>query len=209
MKQCDDMLPEEKEPQHEELITLLQRAYSRPVFVPPAEQEQIINRVRERLIETDLRDSLNEDRPVSQIGVLDSFPHKPVSPAGMPRRDLPRFRLIALLAASLVIAVFLGSSLLYLRHRLPPTGGAPALTLSSNVANVGGTVTLTIEHFSHSAPVALTPYILEPIQINDNSSVITTDSKGMTKLHLAINKYWAPGFHPIVAESVSPRSTST
>ena len=209
MKPFDDMLPEEKEPQHEELITLLQRAYSRPVFVPPAEQEQIINRVRERLIETDLRDSLNEDRPVSQIGVLDSFPHKPVSPAGMPRRDLPRFRLIALLAASLVIAVFLGTSLLYLRHRLPPTGGAPALTLSSNVANVGGTVTLTIEHFSDSAPVALTHDILEPIQINDNSSVITTDSKGMATVHLVINKDWGPGFHPIVAEDVATRYTAS
>src|SRR5258708_1794738 len=127
----------------------------------------------------------------------------------MPRRDLPRFRLIALLAASLVIAVFLGTSLLYLRHRLPPTGGAPALTLSSNVANVGGTVTLTIEHFSDSAPVALTHDILEPIQINDNSSVITTDSKGIATVHLVINKDWGRGFHAIVAEDVATRYTAS
>jgi hypothetical protein len=210
MKPFDDLLPEEKEPQHEELITLLQGAYRRPVFVPPAEQEQIINRVRERLIETDLRDSLNEDRPVSQIGVLDSFPHKPVSPAGMPRRDLPRFRLITLLAAALVIAVLLGTPLLLLRPRLPSTGGqhqigAPALTLSSSVAKVGDTVTLTIAHFSDSASVALTHDIQEPIKINGNSSFIATDSKGMAKVSLAINNDWGPGFHPIVAEDVATR----
>jgi len=214
MKPFDDMLPEEKEPQHEELITLLQRAYRRPVFVPPAEQEQIINRVRERLIETDLRDSLNEDRPVSQIGVLDSFPHKPVSPAGMPRRDLPRFRLITLLAAALVIAVLLGTPLLLLRPRFSSSGhhqpgnkpgSAPALTLSSSVANVGSTVTLTIEHFSDSSHIALTHDIQEPILINGNSSFITTDSKGMATVHLVINKDWGPGFHSIVAEDVATR----
>jgi len=214
MKPFDDMLPEEKEPQHEELITLLQHAYRRPVSVLPAEQDQIINRVRERLMEKDLRDSLKEDGTVSQIGVLDAFPHKPVSPAGIPRRDLPRFRLITLLAATLVITVLLGTPLLLLRPWLPSTGGqhqigAPALTLSSNVAKVGGTVTLTIEHFSDSAPVALTHDILEPIQINDNSSVITTDSKGMATVHLVINKDWGPGFHPITAEDVATRYTAS
>jgi hypothetical protein len=214
MKPFDDMLPDEKEPQHEELITLLQRAYRRPVSVPPAEQEQIINRVRERLVETDLRDSLNEDGTVPQIGVLDSFPHKPVSPAGMPRRDLPRFRLITLLAAALVIAVLLGTPLLLLRPRLPSTSGqhqigAPALTLSSNVANVGGTVTLTIEHFSDSSPIALTHDIQEPILINGNSSFITTNSKGIATVPLVINSDWGPGFHPIVAEDVATRYTAS
>src|SRR6266849_2157793 len=214
MKPFDDMLPEEKEPQHEELITLLQRAYRRPVFVPPAEEEQIINRVRERLMETGTGYSLNEDEPVPQIGVLHSFPHKPVSPAGMPRRDLPLFRLITLLAAALVIAVLLGTPLLLLRPRFSSSGhhqpgnkpgSAPALTLSSSVANVGSTVTLTIEHFSDSSHIALSHDIQEPILINGNSSFITTDSKGMATVHLVINKDWGPGFHSIVAEDVATR----
>src|SRR5712692_8088062 len=105
MKPFDDILPEEKEPQHEELITLLQRAYRKPVIVTPDEQAQIITRVRERLMEGILEDSLDEDMPVTQVGVLDSSPRMPVSHAGVVRRDGRRYRLITLLAAILVIAV--------------------------------------------------------------------------------------------------------
>ncbi len=71
MKPFDDILPEEKEPQHEELITLLQRAYRKPVIVTPDEQAQIIARVRERLMTRVLGDSLNEDLPEPQVGVLE------------------------------------------------------------------------------------------------------------------------------------------
>src|SRR5713226_7260847 len=107
MKPFDDILPEEKEQQHEELITLLQRAYRKPVIETPDEQAQIITRVRERLMEGVLEDSFNGDMPVSQVGVLDSSPRLPVPHAGVLRRDGRRFRLIVLLAAALVIAVLL------------------------------------------------------------------------------------------------------
>ena len=70
MKPFDDILPEEKEPQHEELITLLQRAYRKPVIVTADEQAQIIARVRERLMERVLVDSLNEDMPEPQADFL-------------------------------------------------------------------------------------------------------------------------------------------
>src|SRR5258708_16217886 len=100
MKPFDDLLPEEQEPQHEELILLLQRAYRRPVLVPPAEQAQILARVRERLVQTDQgaslngnllvpvsafsmksanedqEDSLNGNLVVPQPGALDSSPHR-------------------------------------------------------------------------------------------------------------------------------------
>src|SRR5262250_3012453 len=109
MKPFDDLLPEEQEPQHEELITLLQRAYRRPVLVPPAEQAQIIARVRERLVQTDQGTSLNGDLLVPQIGVLDSSPHQAVSPAGRPHRDKRRLRLMALLAAAMVVTVLLSA----------------------------------------------------------------------------------------------------
>ncbi len=79
MKRFDDLLPEEREPQHEELITLLQRAYRRPAPVPPTEQEEVITQVRERLVKADHGDSFNGDRPIPQIGVLDSSPHTAVS----------------------------------------------------------------------------------------------------------------------------------
>ena len=175
MKPFDDILPEEQEPQHEELITLLQRAYSRPVMVPPAEQAQIIARVRERLVQADQWSSLDGDISLPQIGVLDSSPHQAVSPAGKPRRDRRRFRLMALLAAAVIIAVLLGTPLLLLRPWLLSTGGyqcqtntqggVPTLTLSPNVATIGTTtIRLALKNFTPSTSVALTHDSQEPIQ---------------------------------------------
>ena len=207
MKPFDDILPEEKEPQQEELIALLQRAYRKPVIVTADEQAQIIARVRERLMERVLVDSLNEDMPEPQVGVLDLSPRMPVSHARLLRRDGRRFRLISLLAAVLVIAVLLGTPLLILRHS--STGGSenlPTLTLSSHVAKVGDSVTFTLKHVTPSTSVALTHDIQEPILIHGSSS-ITTDKQGTAIFSFVIDKNWEPGFHPIVAEDVETRET--
>jgi Viral BACON domain len=210
MKPFDDMLPEEREPHYQELITLLHHAYRRPVTVPPAEQAQIITQVRERLMETDLGDALNEDMPVPQIGVLDSSPRKPVSHAGILRRDGRRFRLTTVLAAALVIAMLLGTSLLLLRHlSMGGTGGLLTLTISSNAAQIGDTVTFTLKHGTASASVALTHDVQEPIQVNGDSSLVTTDSAGSATVSLVIDSDWGPGFHLIVAEDVTTRYTAS
>ncbi len=210
MKPFEDMLPEEKESHNEELITLLQHAYRRPVIVSPAEQAQIITQVRERLMEKDLGDALNEDMPVPQIGVLDSSPRKPVSHAEILRRDGRRFRLTTLLAAALVIAMLLGTSLLLLRlSSTGGTGGLLTLTLSSHAATVGDTVKFTLKHGTPSANVALTHDVQEPIRINGGSSLVTTDSTGSVKVSLVIDSDWGPGFHLIVAEDVTTRYTAS
>ncbi len=210
MKPFEDLLPEEKEPQHKELITFLQRAYRKPVIVPPAEQAQIITQVRERLMKTDPGDSLNEDRPVPQVGVLVSSPRMPVIHAGILRRDGRRFRLVALLAAALVIAVLLSTSLLLLRlSTTSGTVGLPTLTLSSNVARIGDTVTLQLKHFSHAARVALTHDIQEPVQTDKGSSVVTIGSTGVAIVKIITNSEWGPGYHLIVAEDVSTRTTAS
>src|SRR5260221_8886231 len=90
---------------------------------PTAEQAQIITRVRERLVQTDQWSTLDGNISLPQIGVLDSSPHQAVSPAGKPRRDKRRFRLMALLAAAMIIAVLLGTPLLLLRPWHPSAGG--------------------------------------------------------------------------------------
>src|SRR6266446_2482240 len=129
----DDTLPEEGEPQYEELTTLLQQAYSKPVSVTPDRQAQILARVRERLVQIDQEaflnghllvpvsalsmKSSNEDQEaalngnlvVPQLGVLDSSPHQAESPAGKPHRDKRRLRLMALLTAAMIVAVLLGT----------------------------------------------------------------------------------------------------
>src|SRR5713226_5175881 len=214
------MLPEEQEPLHEELITFLQRAYSRPVMVPPAEQAQIITRVRERLVQTDHEDSLNGNIFLPQIGVLDSSPHQAVSLAGKPRRDRRRFRLMALLAAAMIIAVLLGTPLLLSRPWLLSTGGynhanntqggLPTLTLSPNVATIGTTtIRLSIKNFTPSTSVALTHDIQEPIPLDGRSSIINVGQAGSANVAVNIDSEWEPGFHLIVAEDLKTRYTAS
>ncbi|HEU0003570.1 MAG TPA: PQQ-binding-like beta-propeller repeat protein [Ktedonobacteraceae bacterium] len=122
MKPFDDMLPEEKEPQHQELTTFLQRAYRRPVLVPPTEQGQIIARVRERLVGADPADSYHGDLLHPQIGVFEPPQHQTVSPTAQPGPNKRPYSLIALLAAAMIIAVLVGTPLL-LEPRLLSTGG--------------------------------------------------------------------------------------
>ncbi len=209
MKRFDDLLPEEREPQHEELITLLQRAYRRPAPVPPTEKEEIITQVRERLVRTDHGDSLNGDIPIPQIGVLDSSPHQAVSPPGKSHGDRRRFRLMALLAAAMIIVVLLGTPLILLRPWLTGgAGGLPTLTLSSNAAKVGATVTLHLEHFTPAKSVALTHDIQEPIPIKGSASIMT-DANGSATFAVVIDTDWGPGFHLIVAEDVTTRNTAS
>jgi hypothetical protein len=219
VKPFDDMLPEEKEPQHEELITFLQRAYSRPVMVPPAEQAQIITRVRERLVQTDQGDSLNGDISLPQIGVLDSSPHQAVSPAGKPRRDRRRFRLMALLAAAMIIAVLLGTPLLLSRPWLLSTGGynhtnktpagLPTLTLSPNVTYSGSTIQLSLKNFTPLTSVALTHDIQEPMVIVGGSSIIRVGPEGSANVDVSIDSGWGMGSHLIVAEDLKTRYTAS
>ena len=47
MNRFDDLLPEEKVPEHEELITLLEHAYSVPISLSSTEEDKVIERVRD------------------------------------------------------------------------------------------------------------------------------------------------------------------
>src|SRR6266700_1491190 len=209
MNRFDDLLPEERIPEHEELITLLKHAYRAPVSLSPTKEAQVIERVRERLLQMGLEDSPREEVPESQTGVLNSNPRITVLPARKPQLDRRRFRLIALLAATLVLAALLITPLLLLWHS--STGGAggfPTLTLSSNPAKVGQSVLFTIKHVTPSTRVVLTHDSLVPIQINGNPSIIT-DSQGTARFSLTIDKNWGSGFHPIVAEDVATHNTAS
>ena len=207
MNRFDDLLPEEKVPEHEELITLLEHAYSVPISLSSTEEDKVIERVRKRLLQIGLEDSpQEEDVPESQTGVLDSNPHITVFPIRKPQRNRRRLRFIALLAAALVIAALLISPLLLFRHS--STGGAgefPTLTLSSNTAKVGQKVLFTLNHVTPSTRVVLT-HDSQPFQIN-GSPFIIADSKGNANFSLSIDNHWGSGSHFIGAEDVATRKT--
>src|SRR6266487_7139775 len=148
MNRFDDQLTEERVPEHEELITLLEHAYHSPISLSPTKETQVLERVRERLLQMGLEDSPQEDIPESQTGVLNSTPHKAISLSTMSQRNRRRFRLVALLAAALVIAALLITPLLLLRFSLTSetggTNGYPTLTLSTNAVSPGSTVHMTL-----------------------------------------------------------------
>jgi hypothetical protein len=212
MNRFDDLLPEEKVPEHEELITLLEHAFRAPVSVSLQEEDQVIERVRKRLLQMGLEASPQEDVSETQTGVLDSNPLITVYPSQKPQRNRQRFRLMALLAAALVVAALLITPLLLMRFSFNSgtggTNGYPTLTLSSNAASRGSMVDVTLKHFSPSTRVVLTHDVQEPIAINGNSS-ITADAQGNATFPLAIDPSWGPGFHLIVAEDVNSRSTAS
>ena len=84
------------------------------------------------------------------------------------------FALLALIADGILLNVAFNHP-----HQGNTTsGGFPTMTLSSNAAPFGSTVSFTLKHFSPSTHVVLTHDIQELISINGSSSV-TTNAQGV------------------------------
>ena len=109
MSPFDDRQPEEKDPQYEELITLLQKANLDPMFVDPQERAHILSQARARLFPTV---SQPADMPIPALSELGSFPSKPKTLADKPQRGRRLLHLLNMLAAILVVAALIGASLL-------------------------------------------------------------------------------------------------
>src|SRR6266699_1544630 len=135
-------------------------------------------------------------------------------PVPFMRRHSSRLRIVFIalaifaLMALIVDGILLNVAFYHPHHDVTTSNGFPTLTLSINAASPGNTVNLMIKHFSPSTRVVLTHDIQEPILINGSSS-ITTDAQGSAIFPLIIDTTWGPGFHLIVAEDVSSRSTDS
>ncbi|HVU68486.1 MAG TPA: hypothetical protein VHD63_15215, partial [Ktedonobacteraceae bacterium] len=90
-----------------------------------------------------------------------------------------------------------------------PQGGPPTLLLSSNLANPGDSITLSLQHFSPGTTVALTHDVQETLTMASNLSQLTTDVNGSASAIFAVSTSWGPGFHLIVAEDVRTRDTAS
>ncbi len=128
------------------------------------------------------------------------------------KRHSSRLRIAFItLAIFALVALLVDGILLNFAFNQPHHGGPneyPTLTLSINAAPPGSKVTVTLNHFSPSTRVVLTHDIQVPILISGSSS-ITTDALGSAKFPMVIDSTWGPGFHLIVAEDVSSRSTAS
>jgi hypothetical protein len=208
VKPFDDRLPEEQDPQLEELISLLQHANLSPIFVDPTLREEILSRTRTRLVQLDSRTSLTEDIPAIEMEGPGSLPSKSKTRIDRQYRSRRIVQLINNFAAVLLVAALIGSVIILKSTLLGRTGEFPSLTLSSHIASPVSKVIVTLKNFSPSTRVVLTHDIQEPITINGNTS-ITTDTQGNARFPLVIDTTWGPGFHLIVAEDVSSRSTAS
>ena len=215
----DNLVPEEGEQAYNQLLALLRSSSQKREPIEATEQAQIIARVRERLVQKDLEASLNGNLLVPQPGMLNSSLHQAESPAAKPRRDKRRLRLMALLAAAMIVALLLGTPLLLLRPRPRSTGGdhpahnmpagLPALTLSPNVTSIGSAIQLAFKNFTPSTRVALTLDRQIPIPIDGTSNIISVGPEGSAKVAARIESDWGMGFHLIMAEDLTTRYTAS
>src|SRR5579859_4477726 len=129
MQPFDDSTPEEREPSHAALVSMLRQASPAPVQLTAEEQAQLLERVQQRLQSPDLASAASDEQAGGPIGVIDSTQSK--KPATRPfaiRQGNGAVRFANVLAAVLVIAAIIGASLLLFQHHQAQTiGNTPGL----------------------------------------------------------------------------------
>jgi hypothetical protein len=130
------------------------------------------------------------------------------------RRRLSRWRLtfgsmvLLALVALTIDGLLLAFAFNHAGRSLVP-GGPPALVLSTNMVNAGGSVSLQLRHFAPLTTVALTHDVQELLLTTAGLSSLTTDASGVAAATFTVSSVWGPGFHLIVAEDVATRYTAS
>lgn len=175
MKPFDDSIPEEIETQHVALLSMLRRAYPRPVQLTSDEQAQIIERASQRLLLPDQAVSAGEDRVVQPVGAINSIPlKKSASNPSAARRGRRTTRFASMLAAVLVVAAIIGVSLLLFTRR--PQEVVTSLPQSTPIGPIGK-VGIVSEAGGLEASMNITggPYFLSELLAADFSLTNNTD----------------------------------
>ena len=136
MKPFDDSIPEEKEPSHLLLVSMLRQASSAPVQLTQEEQAQLFERVQHRLQSPDVASVTSDEQAARPTRATGSIP--PKKPAAGPvaiRRGRSMVRFASMLAAVLVVAAIISASLLLFTHRPQQEGNS--LPQSASAGPVG------------------------------------------------------------------------
>jgi hypothetical protein len=147
MKPFDDVLPEEQEAQHRELITLLHQAYHHFHASTAGAQEQAIQRVGERLAMLEDQVALSEETRSGQVEMEQAFLREPVTGGRRSHRRKRAVHLLNALAAVLVVGLLLGGSIALFTNRSPSTTAGP----------VGSPVTVRAEAGGLEMSLSITP----------------------------------------------------
>jgi hypothetical protein len=176
MKPFDERLPEEQDPQYEELITLLRQANLNPLFVEPTRRAQLLARAKARLMQADSHISQPKDLPVPELSDLGSIPSRPKAPVDKKLQYRRLIRLVNLLAAVLVVLALIGSVILIFGPRSPVQkvdfGSAPP------IGPVGAPVTIDTQTGGLEVTMRITrgPYFLNELLAVDLSLMNHTHS---------------------------------
>jgi hypothetical protein len=218
MKPIDDMLPEERDPQYEDLIIFLQQANHSPILVDPTQRAQILSRARTRLMQTDLGASRTEDMPAPEMRGLASPPSLSLARADKQHRGGRLVRQLNVLAAALVITVLLGTALLIFgswsplqgdrHHTAPFSGGQPTLTLYVTQASIGQTPELKLSGFTPKTRVRLTHDGEKLVQTTTGASLVTTGQDGTALVEIFVDRSFLVGLHVIEAQDTTTHVTA-
>ncbi len=129
-----------------------------------------------------------------------------------PRPSRTLFLIMLCLALAALIGDIFLASLAFTRPQSHSAtgGGPPMLTLSPNVASIGQTVTLSLQHFSPSTQVLLSHDIQQAIPVGrDGASLVQVNAAGSLRVPFQIDSSWGPGFHMVEAEDVATRYTAS
>lgn len=132
MKPFDDMIPEEMNPKHKELLALLHHVYRKPAPVPSLEQQEIIKSVREDLLHLS-ESSAGEDVPLQHSAMKAAVRSSQPSLPPIVHRRVRLLHLLNTLAAVLVIGAIIVASLLLFTHRPQLNGTQLARPISTPV----------------------------------------------------------------------------
>jgi hypothetical protein len=161
-----DTIPEEREEQHKKLIALLRRGLREPASLSSPEQDQIIERVRERLTQGNDLSARLEEMPVRQAGQVKSVPIRSISPR---RGRLPHF--VNRLAAVLVVGILIGAALLLFRPSLhqnvvPPPTDSTGPTAHTQVNGLQATI-----HLVTPGPYFLSELVSVDVSLTNHTHV--------------------------------------
>ncbi len=189
----DDRLPEENHRQQKELVTLLRKAYQAHPDLSPEEHEQILARVRGRLLQTEQALSTNEEAPLHPVGSAYSSPFNRTSLFPQPRRGRSFREVLNTLAAMLVVGVLISGSLLVFTHLSSQHHSGPGLVRSFSL---GKTATIVSSAGGLEMSLSLTsgPYFLSEMLAVDISLTNHTQNTYYVGLPFVVDPcgYW-PG----------------
>lgn len=158
MQPFDDSIPEEREPSHAALVSMLRQASTHPVQLSAEEQAQLLERVQQRLFNREQASATGDEQAA---GATSSIPPKKtvIRPFAVQGHKMVRFA--SLLAAVLVIAVITGAALLLFQHRQGPIAGSVPPSTQSPPGMV--TVSSSAGGFEMSLSLTQGPYFLSEL----------------------------------------------